>query len=108
MEGWASSGTGCSEVNRRGQAFLTGVGAGVGGLIGCNIHGLHRRVIGEGGRGRRGEGAGGAVPIPFSVVFTTVGTAGGGGHTTVKDRTEVNLFGAGGIRALLLRLWVTA
>ena len=98
----------CSKVNRRGQAFLGGTGTGAGGLIGCNIHGVCRRVVGEGGSRRRGEGAGRTVPVPCSMIFTTVGTAGGGGHATVEDGAEVTLLGTGGIRAAVLRLRVRA
>ena len=49
-----------------------------------------------------------AVPVPRSMVFTTVGTAGGGGHTTVKDGTKVALLGTRGVRAAMLGLGVRA
>ena len=108
MEGRAGGGPRCSKVNRRGQAFLGGTGTGAGGLIRCNIHGVCRRVVGEGGGRRRGEGAGRAVPVPRTMIFTTVGTAGGGGHATVEDGAEVTLLGTRGIRKAVLRLGVRA
>ena len=65
-----------------------------------DVHGLAGGE--EGRRWRRGDRAGGAVPLAHAVGFPTVRAAGGRGNAAVQGRFEVALLRAGGVGAAVL------